>query len=101
MTGVQTCALPIWQHEQAAALWSELTEVRGCPAPIVREATEALAIHHEHRVRDLVSAKRFALGSLAALSLGPRPSLAQAMRHRLARIERKLEVRSLKFEGEA
>ena len=75
--------------------------VRGCPASIVREATEALAIHHEHRVRDLVSAKRFALGSLAALSVGPRPSLAQAMRHRLARIERKLEVRSLKFEGEA
>jgi hypothetical protein len=64
--------------------------MRGCPPPIVREATEALAIHHEHRLRDLVSAKRFALGSLAALTGAPRPSLAEAMRHRLARIERKM-----------
>src|SRR6185369_9278367 len=31
------------QHEQAARLWSELVETRGCPPPIVREATEALA----------------------------------------------------------
>jgi uncharacterized protein YprB with RNaseH-like and TPR domain len=79
------------QHEQAARLWSELVETRGCPPPVVREATEALAIHHEHRLRDLVSAKRFALGSLAALTGGPRPSLAEAMRHRLARIERKMD----------
>jgi uncharacterized protein YprB with RNaseH-like and TPR domain len=89
------------QHEQAARLWSELVETRGCPPAVVREATEALAIHHEHRVRDLVSAKRFALGSLAALTGGPRPSLAEAMRHRLARIERKIgksEGRSLKYE---
>ena len=64
--------------------------MRGCPAPIVCEATEALAIHHEHRVRDLALARRFALGSLAALTGGPRPSLAQAVRHRLARIERKM-----------
>jgi uncharacterized protein YprB with RNaseH-like and TPR domain len=79
------------QHEQAARLWSELLETRGCPPPVVREATEALAIHHEHRLRDLVAAKRFALGSLAALKEGPRPSYVEATRHRLARIERKMD----------
>jgi uncharacterized protein YprB with RNaseH-like and TPR domain len=78
------------QHEEAAICWRELAEMRGCPAPIVREAAEALAIHHEHRVRDLASAKRFTLGGLAAATDGPRPSLVSAMRHRLARIERKL-----------
>ena len=69
------------RHEEAARCWIELSEMRGCPAPIVREATEALAIHHEHRVRDLALARRFALGSLAALDGAPRPSLAQAVRH--------------------
>jgi hypothetical protein len=64
--------------------------MRGCPGPIVREATEALAIHHEHRVPDLALARRFALGSLAALTDVPRPSLAHAVRHRLARLERKI-----------
>ena len=78
------------RHDEAASSWRELAEMRGCPAPIVCEATEALAIHHEHRVRDLALARRFALGSLAALTGGPRPSLAQAVRHRLARIERKM-----------
>ena len=78
------------QHEQAAGCWKELVEMRGCPAPIVREAAEALAIHHEHRVHDLALARTFALDSLAAIASGPRPSLAQAVRHRLARIERKM-----------
>ena len=31
---------------------------RACPRAVAREATEALAIHHEHRVRDLAAAKR-------------------------------------------
>jgi uncharacterized protein YprB with RNaseH-like and TPR domain len=78
------------RYEEAAASWRELLETRGCPAPIMREASEALAIHHEHRARDLPLARHFALGSLAALTVGPRPSLAQALRHRLARIDRKM-----------
>src|SRR5262249_46574161 len=78
------------RHDEAAALWRELAEMRGCPPAIVREATEALAIHHEHRVRDLPLARQFALGSLAAAGGGTRPSIAEAVRHRLARIERKL-----------
>ena len=78
------------RHDEAASLWRELVEMRGCPPALVREATEALAIHHEHRVRDLPLARQFALGSLAAADGGPRPSIAEAVRHRLARIERKM-----------
>ena len=83
------------RHDEAASSWRELAQMRGCPAPIVREATEALAIHHEHRLRDLESAKTFALQSLET-ACGP--SWATATRYRLARLDRKLEVRSLKFE---
>ena len=79
-------------HDEAASCWSELVAMRGCPPPIMHEAAEALAMHHEHRVRDLVGARRFALGSLAAVAGGARPSLAQAVRHRLARLERKLDA---------
>jgi uncharacterized protein YprB with RNaseH-like and TPR domain len=75
------------RHGEAAACWSELLEIRGCPLPIAREATEALAIHHEHRERDLGAAKAFALRSLEH---GLRPAWTQAARHRLARIERKM-----------
>jgi len=77
------------RHDEAAASWRELAEMRGCPAAIVREATEALAIHHEHRVHDLTLARQFAFGSLAAAD-GAAPSIAHAVRHRLARLERKL-----------
>ena len=82
------------RHEDAASCWSELMEIRGCPPPIAREAAEALAIHHEHRVRDLAAAKTFALRNLEE------GVWANAARYRLARIERKLEARTLKFEGE-
>ena len=63
--------------------------MRGCPAPIAREAAEALAIHHEHRVRDLTVAKAFALRNLEP---GTDGNWANAARYRLARLERKLEV---------
>lgn len=90
------------QWDEAAACWRQLLDTRGCPPPIRREAAEALAIHHEHRVRDLAAAKTFALRNLAS---GLPPAWTQAVRHRLARLERKMEhestnyeVRSLKFE---
>ena len=81
------------RHDEAAGCWIELAAVRGCPPAIAREATEALAIHHEHRVRDLATAKAFALRNLEE-GVG-----ADAARYRIARLDRKLEVRSLKLEG--
>jgi uncharacterized protein YprB with RNaseH-like and TPR domain len=81
------------QYADAAARWRQLLAVPACPQPIAREATEALAIHHEHRERDLGAAKAFALRSLEN---GLRPAWTEAARHRLARIERKIEVTSRK-----
>jgi uncharacterized protein len=83
------------QYEEAAACWRALLDVRGCPAPIAREATEALAIYHEHRVHDLAAAKTFALQSLES---GADAGWTAAARYRIARLERKLATESLKFE---
>jgi hypothetical protein len=75
------------QFETAAGHWRSVLDVPGCPAHVRREATEALAIYHEHRLRDLETAKMFALKSLEA---GSETAWGDAVRHRLARIERKM-----------
>jgi len=91
-----------WRHarefEKAAACWRQLLDTRGCPPAVHREAAEALAIHNEHRLRDLDAAKTFALRSLMD---EPRPAWAQAVQYRIARLERKMrksEVSSLRSE---
>ena len=48
-------------YADAADAWARLVGLRGCPAAIMREATEALAIHHEHRLRDVAHAREYAL----------------------------------------
>ncbi len=81
------------RYNEAAEYWQRLIDVPGCPAHVLREATEALAVHHEHRAHDLCAAKAFALKSLAAVAAADEPRRRvhdQAVRHRLARIERKL-----------
>jgi len=75
------------RFDTAAEWWRQLLEVPGCSAQLRREATEALAIHHEHRDRDLTAARQFALKSLET---GTEAAWGDAVRHRLARIERKL-----------
>ena len=45
------------QFEAAAERWQQLLELPGCPRSVLREASEALAIHHEHRARDLAAAR--------------------------------------------
>jgi uncharacterized protein YprB with RNaseH-like and TPR domain len=84
------------QYDAAAECWSELLEIRGCPATIERDATAALAIHHEHRRRDLPTAKAFALRSLES---APAPAWRDAARYRLARLERKMGSGELKLEA--
>ena len=82
------------RFEQAAAIWRqviELTEPRGVRrvaglAELRQFAAEALAIHHEHRDRDLESAREIALFALEEAA-GRR---AEGVRHRLARIDRKI-----------
>jgi uncharacterized protein len=83
------------RFQDAAVHWralQALTELRGHrrdrTLDALREfALEALAIHHEHRVRDLDAARELAL---FALEEDSRPAYAEGMRHRLARLDRKL-----------
>jgi len=83
------------QYADAAACWRRLVEAPGCPPRVVREATEALAVHHEHRELDLETARTFAL---RGLDLGSEPVWVDAARYRLARLDRKLAAESLKSE---
>ncbi len=75
------------RYDAAAGAWQRVLDLRRCPPHIVREATEALAVHHEHRARDLQVARTFALQSL---QLQATASRQQAVQHRLARLDRKL-----------
>ena len=43
---------------EAADAWQDLVNSPGCSAILRREAREALAIHHEHRSRDLQNRSR-------------------------------------------
>ena len=77
------------RYLEAARYWQQIVDTPGCPRLAAREAAEALAIHHEHRVRDLESARGFALRTL---DHAHRRSRNEAVRYRLARLERKLSV---------
>jgi tetratricopeptide (TPR) repeat protein len=75
------------RYEEAAGAWRRLLALARCPPAIARAATEALAVHHEHRARDLHQARRFAMQSLQFDVTSARE---HATRHRLARLDRKL-----------
>jgi hypothetical protein len=75
-------------YEEAAGCWERLLEVPSCPPHMACEALEALAIYHEHRRRDIATARAFALRSLRREA---RQTWNDAVRHRLVRLERKLE----------
>ncbi|HEU4935906.1 MAG TPA: ribonuclease H-like domain-containing protein [Vicinamibacterales bacterium] len=93
--------LALWHRRErrfaeAAAIWREvldLTEPRGVRRmtgmrALRRFAAEALAIHHEHRDRDLDSARELALFALEEAEADGR--VADGVRHRLARLNRKI-----------
>ena len=87
---LRACALLLRRnrrHDEAAAAWRRLLELRGAPAGMTREATDALAVHHEHRLRDPLSARTFALQSMKLTQTVAR---REAVQHRLARLDRKL-----------
>ena len=76
------------RYEDAAVRWQALVDSVHSPALVRRAAAEALAIHHEHRVRNLSAARTFALKSLETPG---GPAWRDAVRRRLTRIDRKLE----------
>jgi tetratricopeptide (TPR) repeat protein len=79
------------RYDDAAVRWHALVGERRSSPAVRRDALEALAIHYEHRQRDLDEARRF-----ASLSLAERVGTSgmEAGRHRVARLDRKLAVRT-------
>ena len=75
-------------YDDAADAWRRVLGLTECPRPIEREASEALAVHHEHRRRDLASARDF---TLRLLNVDESTTRRQATEFRLARLDRKLE----------
>ena len=87
------------RFHEAADAWrqiAELTESRSYGRTVsgnaLRQfALEALAIHHEHRDRDLRAARELALFALEEDGTSERR--AESYRHRLARLDRKLATK--------
>ena len=75
------------RYDDAAGAWRRALGLRRCPPTIAREAMEALAVHHEHRVRNLHEARRFAMRSL---QFNITQARQHAIEHRLARLDRKI-----------
>ena len=71
-------------HEAADA-WRELASLPRCAASLRREAKEALAIHYEHRSKNLQVARQHALDLMSDIDANQ-----VRVRHRLDRLERKL-----------
>ena len=74
-------------YEPAATAWRSLLAIPDLDSRLAQEAAEALAVHHEHRIRDLKKARSFTY-----LSLQHHASIrrVEALQYRLARLERKL-----------
>jgi uncharacterized protein len=88
------------RHAEAAAAWQGVLELaarqKGALTPLDRRAALALAIHHEHRARDLTVAKRYA-DTLRAETSG---RTRQDAEYRVDRLERKMKAGSLWKDGE-
>ena len=69
----------------AADAWRELASLPRCAAALRREAKEALAIHYEHRSKNLQVARQHALDLLS-----DRDASHVRVQHRIDRLERKL-----------
>ena len=80
------------RFEEAAGAWRAILELKGRSVVLkaLRQyATEALAVHHEHREKDCEGARELALTLLDDQTFDTR----DRARHRLARLERKLAAR--------
>lgn len=92
------------RFDEAAGCWRRLLELPVPPrpkysyagqgsallAPLRQYAVQALAIHHEHRARDYEGAKELALQLLEDSEESGLRVTAEATRHRLARLEKKI-----------
>jgi hypothetical protein len=79
------------RYVDAAAIWTRLVGCRGARPAWQAEAREALAVHYEHRDRDLTKAHEWASDAFDSESSGVR---RDAVAHRLARLQRKIRVQA-------
>jgi uncharacterized protein YprB with RNaseH-like and TPR domain len=83
------------RHVEAAAAWQGIVDLvprgRRTLTSLERRAVEALAIHHEHRAKDLSRARRYA-EALGASATGRQETESE---RRLRRLERKMSGRLL------
>ena len=93
-------------HEEAAQAWEAVMRMASSDrrrwSPLERRAAEALAIHHEHRARDPHEARRYAQmlgGAPLPGAVSERDREADDVRHRLARLDRKIEAAAEKTTG--
>jgi uncharacterized protein YprB with RNaseH-like and TPR domain len=75
------------RYDEAAGAWRRMLDLHACPARLLQEASEALAVHHEHRDENLHLARDLAR---QALRFTMSASRAQAVQYRLTRLDRKL-----------
>jgi uncharacterized protein YprB with RNaseH-like and TPR domain len=75
------------RFREAAAVWRDVVAHGVGRSEAVRDAVEALAVHHEHRERDLAQARSLALRALQSERDSRRRA---AVTYRLARLDRKL-----------
>lgn len=77
------------RHTDAADTWERVLRLPRVSDRLRHEASVALAVHHEHRVRDLPQAQQFAVSALQA---EPQPARRRAAEHRLTRLQRKIDA---------
>jgi hypothetical protein len=77
------------RHDEAASAWNDVLSLSTADGVLAREAARALAVHHEHRSKDLRAARSFAVRAADAATTEAHRSSA---RHRLQRLDRKLEL---------
>ena len=82
------------RHADAAQTWERVLRLPRVPERLRREASVALAVHHEHRVRDLHQAQRFAVTALEAEF---KPARRRAVEHRLTRLQRKIDATAVRM----
>jgi uncharacterized protein YprB with RNaseH-like and TPR domain len=87
------------RYDEAAVCWTEVTACRGVRMGLRQEATEALAVHFEHRRRDLERAHGWAERARAGGDVTR--TAADRLERRLDRLRRKLSGTSGREAGEA
>ena len=78
------------RHADAARVWQELLALERTPGLFEREALRALAVHHEHRLKDTRGALMFARRAYAEERTAYR---RRDVQKRLVRLERRLVAR--------